>query len=519
MSKILIGRAACKSILSGVRKLNGIVGLTIGPRGRNVIIDRGDMPLITNDGVTITKAVELPDSYERLACNIIKQASLKTNDEVGDGTTSAVILSSAVVCNAIAEIKRGADPNAIKDGLLSAAAEAVETVKRQSVPCKRYEDLLAIAVNSCADASCGRLVADAFVRVGTDGLVTAEENQDGKTELRFSEGLCMPFELPSPYFIDDIEREQTVYANAKILMTDGKISGIKEILPVLEQCIKNNTPLVIMADDYSADFISAMLLNRVKSNLRVIPIKYGIWSGDKDAILHDIAAITNSTVISPKNDLTLQTADEKHLGTTDKIIIGRTETTILNDTVNMDLTVYIGRLKSQLKSETNDYRKTRLRERISKLENGIAAVSVGCPTAAETREKVLRTEDAISAAAAAMRSGVAAGGGLTYYNLSKQIPQNSIGAKILCRSLPSIVQSIYKNAGLNFNKVKKFLHGNWGYNAKTNKYCDLSAAHIIDPTAVVTAVIRNAVSAAAILITSNGMIVNGTDFADEGGKR
>jgi chaperonin GroEL len=509
MNKILNGKSVHKKILSGVRKLNGIVGLTIGPKGRNVIIDRADgVPLITNDGVTITKTVNLPDACERLACDIIKQASLKTNDEVGDGTTSAVILSSAIVRNAIAEIKRGADPNEIKDGLLSAAAEAVEAVNRQSAPCKRHGDLLAIAVNSCANSNDGRLVADAFARVGADGLVTAEENQIGETKLRFNEGMCLPFELPSPYFIDDIEKEQTVYTNAKILMTDGKISGIKEILPILEHCVKKNVPLAVMADDYSADFISALLVNRVKSNLRVIPIKYGVWAGDKDAILHDISAITNSTIISQKNDLTLQTATDKHLGTADKIIIGRTETTILNDTINMDLSVYIERLRAQMKSESNAYKKTRLRERISKLENGIAIISVGCPTAAETREKVLRVEDAINAAAAAMRSGIVVGGGLTYYNLSKQIEQKGIGARILCRALPSIIQSIYKNAGLNFNRVKKILHGNWGYNAKENKYCDLFAAHIIDPAAVVTAVIRNAVSAAAILITSNGMIVN-----------
>jgi chaperonin GroEL len=509
MSKILINKDARKKILSGVNKLNDIVSLTIGPKGRNVIIDRGNgTPLITNDGVTITKNTILDDKYEQLGCDIIKQASLKTNDEVGDGTTSAVVLAAAVVNNAFREIEKGSDPNEIKNGLLAVAKKLINEIKRQSKPCKSRSDLVSAAVNSCANASDGELVARAFMRVGKNGLVTTDENPTGETKLTFSEGLNLEFDLMSPYFCDDIEKCQTIYTDAKILMRDGKINSIKEVLHILEWCVQNSVPLVLMADDFSGEIINALLLNRVKSGLRVAAIKYGIWAGGKAAILGDISAVTNATIIGEKNDLTLTTATPEHLGSCDKIIVGLTETTMFVGNKPQTLQDHILRIKTNLKTAKDDYTRTRLRERISKLENGIAVISVGCATAAETKERRLRTDDAVSAARAALQSGVVVGGGLSYYNLTRTIDKNSIGARILYKSLPSVIRAIYKNANINFQKAKRLLCGNFGYNAKNNEYCDLFAARIIDPAAVIQSVLRNAVSAAAILITTDGMITN-----------
>jgi chaperonin GroEL len=276
---------------------------------------------------------------------------------------------------------------------------------------------------------------------------------------------------------------------------------------------------VLLADEFSNEIVTALLLNRVKSNLRAVALKYGIWTEDKSAVLGDISASTGAVIINEKNDLTLAAATAEHLGRCDKIIIGLSQTTILNHAKTKKLTDHILRLRSALKTADDGYTKTRLKERISKLENGIATISVGCPTAAETKEKRLRIDDAVSAVSAALKSGVAVGGGLAYYNLADKIAairsadkkicsvgKKDIGAKILCESLPSIIKAIYKNANLNFRKAKKMLHGEFGFNAKNNEYCNLFDARIIDPAAVITTVIRNSVSAAAILITTNGII-------------
>ncbi|MDR1917533.1 MAG: hypothetical protein LBQ05_00940, partial [Christensenellaceae bacterium] len=512
MGKIIIRNEARKKIWAGVKKLNDTVSLTIGPKGKNIIIDNDNgSPLITNDGVTITKNVVLDDKYEQLGCDIVKQASLKTNDEVGDGTTSAVVLAAAIVKNAFAEIENGSDPNEIKDGLLYTAKHLINEIELQSKPCETYDDLLSVATNSCANANDGELVATAFARVGKNGLVTVTENQTGETNLTFTEGLNLEFDLMSPYFCDNIEKGETVYTDAKILMYDGKINSIKEVLHILEWCVKNSAPLVLMADDFSAEIINALLLNRVKSGLRVVAVKYGIWADGKTAIMGDISAVTNATIINEKNDLTLATATPKHFGNCDKIIVGLTETIIFaggNPTKKTSdkevayetaaqinggekvqtatqinggekaqtaaqicsgekaqiaaqidkakiktkqqkaLQDHILRLKSGLKNATDDYTKNRLKERISKLENGIAIISVGCATAAETKERKLRIEDAVNATASALRSGVVVGGGMSYYNLVNKINKNSMGAKILCESLPSVIKAIYKNANI-----------------------------------------------------------------------
>jgi chaperonin GroEL len=333
------------------------------------------------------------------------------------------------------------------------------------------------------------LVADILTQIGTEGFVSLETNKAGKTAVIFSKGVKLPFNLMSPYFCDNIDKLETEYIDAKILIADGIIKSITEIISVLEDCIKNNTPLVLIADDFVPEVITALLLNRAKSNLRVVAIKCGIWATDKSTVLNDIAALTDATIISPKNDLTLADAKPAHLGSVERISINMTETTFIANNNTAEFNKHIKRIKAQITAERDDYAKTRLRERLARLTASVAIISVGCPTDAETMEKKLRIEDAVAAATNAMRDGIVAGGGLTYKSIANQIKPTTIGGRILKKSLSSIHTQICKNAGC--------------------RHIDISPS-VIDPTTVIKSVIRNAISAAAVLLTTDGIILNVT---------
>lgn len=465
---------AQRALYRGVNQLNDIVKITIGPNGRNVIIDRDNgSPLITNDGVTIAKEVVLANRHENLGADVIKQASLKTNTEAGDGTTSAIVLATAITNQARRAMAWGHQPMALKDALLSAARKALELLPQHVRQIHKYEDLLRVATNSCANAEDGAMVAKALSKVGPDGLISLEMNQIGTTQLTFTNGVKIPATVASPYL-----NLKTIH-NAKVLVTDGTIKSIQEILPLLEDAMKHQTPLLLVANDYAPEVINALVLNRAKAGLQIVAVR--------STAAMDCAVVTNATLISPQNDLTLPQATTAHLGSAEQIIFENEQMVILSDEKSPSFDQHIAMLKDELATTTDDYHRTRLKERIANLTVTAGLISVGCPTEAATMEKRLRIEDAVAATSNAMRDGVVMGGGLTYLKIARELNGKDIGERILKRALPSIYRQINRN---------------YRFNPRT--------CTAIDAATVARSVIQNATSAAAILITTGTIISNAT---------
>ena len=461
---------AQRALFRGVNKLNNIVKITLGPNGRNVIIDRKNgSPLITNDGVTIAKEITLPNRQENLGADVIKQASLKTNTEAGDGTTSAIVLATAITNQARRAIALGYQPIQLKDALLTAAHKALEILPQHVRQIHRYEDLLQVATNSCANSTDGAMVAKALSKVGPDGLISLEMNQTGTTQLSFTNGVKISAKIASPYL------NTKVLHQTKVLVTNGTVKSIQEILPLLEDSMQNKTPLLIIADDYSPEVINALVLNRAKAGLQIVAVRSKATT--------DCAVITNATLISPENDLTLSRATTAHLGTANQVVFEHEQIIILSDEKSPLLEQHLNLLKDELSATTDDYHRTRLKERIANLTTTAGLISVGCPTEAETMEKRLRIEDAVAATTNAMRDGVVIGGGLTYLKIAKSLNSRDIGERILKRALPAIYRQINRN---------------YHFNPK-----DCTA---VDAATVIKSVIQNATSAAAILITTGAII-------------
>lgn len=463
---------AQRALYRGVNQLNNIVKITIGPNGRNVIIDRDNgSPLITNDGVTIAKEITLPNRYENLGADVIKQASLKTNTEAGDGTTSAIVLATAITNLTRRAIAFGYQPMMLKDALLTAARKALDLLPQHVRQIHKYEDLLRVATNSCANQEDGALVAKALSKVGPDGLISLEMNQIGTTQLTFTNGVKLPAKIVSPYL-----QTKTLH-HAKVLVTDGTIKSIQELLPILEDAMQHQTPLLLVADDYSAEVINALVLNRAKAGLQIVAVRSTAET--------DCAVVTNATLISPQNDLTLSQANTTHLGKANQIIFENESIIILSDEKSPSFNQHIEMLKEELKNMTDDYQRTRMKERIANLTTTAGLISVGCPTEAETMEKRLRIEDAVAATTNAMRDGVVLGGGLTYLKIAQELNSKNIGERILKKALPAIYRQINRNYHFNPNTCTA-----------------------IDAATVVHSVIQNATSAAAILITTGNIISN-----------
>ncbi len=463
---------AQRSLYRGVNKLNNIVKITIGPNGRNVIIDRNNgSPLITNDGVTIAKEVTLPNRYENLGADVIKQASLKTNIEAGDGTTSAIVLASAIINQTRRAIMWGYQPMVLKDALLSAARKALDLLPQYVRRIHKYEDLLRVATNSCANAEDGELVAKALTKIGPDGLISLEMNQMGITQLNFTNGVKLSAQIASPYL-----KTKSLH-NAKVLVTSNTIKSIQEILPILEDAVQKQTPLLLVAEDYTPEVINALVLNRAKAGLQIVAVRSNATT--------DCAVITNATLIDPQNDLTLARATTTHLGKASQIIFENEQMIILSDEKSPTFEQHINLVKDELTAATDNYQRTRLKERIANLTTTACVISVGCPTEAATMEKRLRIEDAVAATTNAMRDGVVIGGGLTYLKIAKGLSKQTIGERILKRALPAIYRQI---------------NHNYHFNTKT--------CTAIDAATVIKSVIQNATSAAAILITTGEIISN-----------
>ena len=498
---IITKKEARDKILQGTQKLCDVVGLTLGPKGRNVIIERNGMPFITNDGIAIARHVKLEDKFENLGSSVLLQASAQTNQVAGDGTTSAIVLGNAIMQNGMKAIESGANPIEIKEGLLAAADIATIAVKQNSAPAG---DLLeSVAINSCQNKLDGEIVAKAFQTVGEDGVMTIEETRmTGSTSLIFQDGCEVDAMLVSPLFSTDQARMESSFENAIIFISDKKVAHLKDLIPLLEKSANDKSPLVIIAPEYSQEVIQALLVNKLRAGITVAPMK---WKFVERATASscDLAALCN-TIINEETGIAVATVA--------KIVCSTLGTTVFAER-NELLEKRLITIKSQIETETDEYSKAQLKKRLAKLIGGIATINICAPTEIETKEKRLRIEDAIAAVKAASDGGITEGGGMSYLKAKTALknhkfePRTKVGATILIDSLDSITCQIARNAGVDPDVViKNIVDKRKGYNAMTGEYQCLLESGIIDPTQVVIQVIQNATSAAATLLTTDAII-------------
>lgn len=517
MSFILQNTKARKKIQNGAKILADTVKLTLGPKGRNVIIDREHAdPLITNDGITIARNINLADSYENLGVVVIRQASEKTQKEVGDGTTSAIILANELLTRGNTQVALGSSPITIKAGMLHAAKIATDYVSTIAHPCQDNNKIFHIAANSCGNSNDANLIKDALEKVGTDGVVSIEEVNTLETTLTFSDGMELPLQLASPYFSDSPANFENTMANAKLLIVPSVIKSIKELLPILEYIAEVKQGLVIIAEDFSPEIIAALVLNRAKNGLNTIALKANRLGNNIEPILGDLAALTNSNMVSSESGHNLENVTTNDLGVCSKLTANMSKTIIIkSDSVNESLVNRQNQLRTQINVTTDEYQKTRLRERLASLTNGIATISVGGATAIERQEKKLRIDDAYAASLAAIREGIVEGGGVAYIRISQFLTQKTAkltdelktGAKILAESLFAILRQICINADASPELViDRVTKSKLGFNASNGQYVDMMKANIIDPAAVIKNVIINATSVASTLLTSEAII-------------
>ena len=524
MKKIILNEDAKKSILGGVGKLAEVVGLTLGPRGRNVVLETEvGNAFITNDGVTIARSVVLENRDENIVAQMLLQASAQTNKVAGDGTTSAVVLGAEIIKSGMRHVELGACPMQLKEGLYRAGEIVCSSIAEAATPISTHKEIVAVASNSCASITDGELVASAFTKVGSDGVVTLDENREGQTFLKHEKGCSVKTRMASPYMIEDSARLVTDYLDAYVLLVSGGVTSVKQIVAVLELASRERLNLVMIADDYSAEVISATVLNRVKAGIRVVLLRLDEMGDRREAIMGDIAGLTGATLICEENDLSLENVEIKHLGKVKKaecgvfdikIIVGEFPSSKLEERTLL--------IKSQIARATDDYSKTRLRERLARLTNGIAVISVGAATDVELRERKLRIEDAISATRSALEMGIVPGGGKAYLNAQTKLHKGLgdkkdfvTGFEVLSRALEEVLRRICINASespdLVLSEIRANENPNFGFDAREKVFCDLVQHNIVDPAKVVINVVKNAVSVAGVLLTTHAMVIRGED--------
>ena len=498
---ILTNKCARERILAGTRKLCNVVGLTLGPKGRNVIIERNGTPLITNDGVTIARHVKLDDQFENIGAQVLLQSSTQTNKNAGDGTTSAIVLGAALMEHGMRAIEFGANPVQLKDGLLHAAKIATDFVEKNSRDVAD-DNLTAIAIASCQNQADGELVARAFQTVGADGTITLTESYNSTgTTMTISNGCEIDATLVNPLFATDPAKLESIFHDAKIFITDKIVSSLQNILPLMEISVRDKTPLVIIAPDYSQEVTQALLVNKLRAGLTVAPLKW-MNTSFATASAQDIAAVCNTEIDQETNSAT---------ATVSKIICGMQNSVIIGSGPNEKLDARLELIRAQITIGNDEYSRDRLQKRLAKLTGSIATIHIGCSTEIETKEKKLRIEDAICAVRAASKGGITEGGGMTYIRAKNALEQHAFepnhmdGARVLINSLDAVTRQIATNAGANADLIISRIH-ELGYNAATDTYENMWHANIIDPTLVITSVIQNATSATATLLTTDAVI-------------
>ena len=536
MSKeIKFGEDARKKMLDGVNKLADTVKVTLGPKGRNVVLDKSfGAPLITNDGVTIAKEIELDDPYENIGARLVKEVATKTNDIAGDGTTTATVLAQAIIKEGVKNVAAGGDPMAIKRGIDKAVESAVEGLKGISSEINGKEDIARVASISANSNEIGELIAEAMEKVSKDGVITIEESKTATTGLNVVEGMQFDKGYISPYFVTDTDKMETVMENPYILITDKKISNIQEILPLLESLMQQSGKLLIIADDIESEALSTLVLNKLRGVLNVAAVKAPGFGDRRKEMLEDIAVLTGGEVITSDLGLELKDTTIEQLGRAKQVKIQKENTIIVDGAGDKEkLAARVKQIRTQLEETTSEFDKEKLQERLAKIAGGVAVIEVGAATEVEMKEKKLRIEDALSATKAAVEEGIVAGGGTALINIIPAVEkcldglseEEKIGAKIVLKALEEPVRQIATNAGLEgaviLNKIKSSEDG-IGFNAAKEEYVDMKKTGIVDPTKVTRSALQNAASIASMILTTESVVtekkekVCGCDHAHAG---
>ncbi|MBN2912634.1 MAG: chaperonin GroEL [Coprococcus sp.] len=519
--EIKYGADARKALEAGVNKLADTVRVTIGPKGRNVVLDKSfGAPLITNDGVTIAKEIELEDAFENMGAQLIREVASKTNDVAGDGTTTATVLAQAMVHEGMKNLEAGANPIVLRKGMKKATDCAVEAIKKMSSKVTGREQIARVAAISASDDSVGEMVAEAMDKVSNDGVITIEESKTMKTELDLVEGMQFDRGYISAYMCTDMEKMEANLDDPYILITDKKISNIQEILPLLEQIVQSGAKLLIVAEDIEGEALTTLIVNKLRGTFNVVAVKAPGYGDRRKAMLEDIAILTGGQVISEELGLELKDTTMAQLGRAKSVKVQKENTVIVDGMGDKAaLEARIGQIKAQIEETTSDFDKEKLQERLAKLAGGVAVIRVGAATETEMKEAKLRMEDALNATRAAVEEGIIAGGGSAYIHASKEVAKlaetlegdEKTGAKVVLKALEAPLFHISANAGLEgaviINKVREAESGN-GFDAYNEEYVDMVKAGILDPAKVTRSALQNATSVASTLLTTESVVAN-----------
>ena len=519
---IKYGEEARKSLQTGIDKLADTVKITLGPKGRNVVLDKKfGAPLITNDGVTIAKEIELEDAFENMGAQMLKEVATKTNDAAGDGTTTATLLAQAMIREGMKNIAAGANPMIVKKGMAKAVETAVGTVIANSKKVEGSDDIARVATVSSADETVGKLIADAMEKVTAEGVITIEESKTAETYSEVVEGMQFDRGYISPYMVTDTEKMEAVYDDPYVLITDKKISSIQEILPLLEQLVQSGKKLVIIAEDIEGEALTTLILNNLRGTFKCAAVKAPGFGDRRKEMLKDIAILTGGEVISEELGLELKETTVEQLGRARQVVIQKENTIIVDGMGDADaIKSRVSQIKSQIETTTSDFDKEKLQERLAKLAGGVAVIKVGAATEIEMKEKKLRIEDALAATKAAVEEGIVAGGGTSLINaipaVEEMLPSldgdEKTGAQIILRALEEPVRQIALNAGLEgsviIDTIKRSGKVGYGFDAYNETYVDMIQAGIVDPTKVTRSALQNAASVAAMVLTTESLVAD-----------
>ena len=513
---------ARNAIVAGIDKLADTVKITLGPKGRNVVLDKEfGAPLVTNDGVTIAKDIELEDAFENMGAQLVREVATKTNDAAGDGTTTATVLAQAIIHEGLKNIAAGANPMVLRKGIAKAVDAAVDTIKANSKKVSGSEDIARVATISSADEKVGKLIAEAMEQVTTDGVITIEEGKTAETYSEVVEGMQFDRGYLSPYMITDREKMKVVYDDALVFLTDRTISNIQEILPLLEQIVQQGKKLLIIAEDIEGEALTTIILNNLRGTFKCAAVKAPGFGDRRKEMLQDIAILTGAQVISKDLDMELKDATLEMLGHVSQAVIDKENTILVGGAGKKeDIEDRIQEIKNQIAVSTSDFDKEKMHERIGKLSGGVAVIHVGAATEVEMKEKKLRIEDALSATKAAVEEGIVAGGGTALINaipaIEKLVPtlkgDEKTGAEIILRALEAPLRQIAANAGLEgsviIDKIRRSRKVGYGFDAYTETYCDMLSSGIVDPTKVTRSALQNAASIASMVLTTESAVAN-----------
>ncbi|MEF9853555.1 MAG: chaperonin GroEL [Hydrogenoanaerobacterium sp.] len=520
--QIIYGEEARKALQLGIDKLTDTVKITLGPKGRNVVLDKKfGAPLITNDGVTIAKEIELEDAFENMGAQLVKEVATKTNDAAGDGTTTATLLAQALVREGMKNVAAGANPMVIKKGMKKASDAAVDAVKASSRLVSGSEDIARVATISCGDETIGTLISEAMDKVSADGVITIEESKTAETYSEVVEGMQFDRGYISPYMVTDTDKMEAVIDDALILITDKKISAIQDLLPLLEQIVQSGKKLIIIAEDIEGEALTTLLVNRLRGTFVCVAVKAPGFGDRRKEMLQDIAVLTGGQVISDELGLELKETTMEQLGHARQVKVQKENTIIVDGAGDSkEIKARVAQIRAQIEATTSDFDREKLQERLAKLAGGVAVIKVGAATEIEMKEKKLRIEDALAATKAGLEEGIVSGGGVALLNAIAAVEKlltvvdddEKTGVRIVAKALEEPIRQIAINAGVDgsviVDKIKRSRKMGYGYDAYKEIYVDMISAGIVDPTKVTRCALQNAVSVAAMVLTTESLVAD-----------